>query len=264
MRSSTRLVKLALATFLGTAVFVDAWNTSLDILAAGNQAFRTNIAQTDPGLLEQLTINGQHPPFMYFGCSDSRVSEGTVFDALPGTLFTERNIANQFLPNDNNVKSVLGYGVATLGVTHIIVMGHYGCGGVGLAITSPPSPPIDAATAAVQNWVAPIRELYLTSNRSEIVQLRNQNQQLKSVPEPDVNDPGYRALVEENVKINVGRIVDASIIRNQFYLVSNENGAPVFIHGFVYDIATGVVSNLGISVGPPGVPIPSIPFPSVA
>lgn len=122
---------------------------------------------------------------MFIGCSDSRVSEGTVFNAKPGTFFTERNIANQFHSTDAggwvdsptrvyrdrlaNILArsltVLSYAVSVLGVKHVVVMGHYGCGGVAAAIATPPEAPVDAANGAVQNWIDPIRELFRTSTR---------------------------------------------------------------------------------------------------
>ena len=101
---------------------------------------------------------------MFLGCSDSRVSEGTVFRAQPGTLFTQRNIANQYNPTDPNAQSVLAYAVAELGVKHIILMGHYGCGGVGASIIPPPAS-VDAANGAVQAWIQPIREIFQSSSR---------------------------------------------------------------------------------------------------
>ncbi|KDR79973.1 hypothetical protein GALMADRAFT_61844 [Galerina marginata CBS 339.88] len=262
--------------------------TGLDILSTGNQAFRDGIGKSDPELLKKLTDDGQAPPFMFLGCSDSRVSEGTVFNAKPGTLFTQRNIANQFQSNDANAQSVLSYAVAELGVNHVIVMGHYGCGGVAAAIASPPTNQVDAANGAVQNWIEPIREIFRTSTRPEIVELRTKNEGVALVEEPDVKEPGFRALVEENVKAGVRRIVADSVISNHFALLPKasatpavnvtppvnatitekraEGGAPteVFVHGFVYDIESGVVQDLGISVGPPGVAIPKIPFEAVA
>jgi len=97
--------------------------------------------------------------------SDSRVSEGTVFGAAPGTLFTERNIANRYVSNDINSVSILSYGVTVLGVSHVIVMGHYGCGGVGASVLARPSGKEKYAEGAVQNWIEPIRHLFQTSTR---------------------------------------------------------------------------------------------------
>ncbi|PPQ96224.1 hypothetical protein CVT26_005596 [Gymnopilus dilepis] len=222
------------------------------------------------------------PPFMFFGCSDSRVSEGTVFNALPGTLFAERNISNQFLTNDNNAQSALGYSVQELGVTHVIVMGHYGCGGVAAAMKPRPPPPISVATSSVLNWIDPIRSLLRVSERPELVAYRKEDRAATFDPF-DVDDPAFRALVEENVKANVIRIFESAIIQNHYNALKPSLSThsvstirpvfipqkadppqvphPVFIHGLVYDLATGRIFNLNVSRGPPGVPIPPVPFP---
>lgn len=93
------------------------------------------------------------------------MSEGTIFNADPGTLFTERNIANRFVSNDINAVSVLSYAVSELGVEHVIVMGHYGCGGVGASILARPTEDVSYADDAVQNWIEPVRQIFQTSTR---------------------------------------------------------------------------------------------------
>jgi len=249
--------------------------SELQLLVDGNKVFR----DSDPALLKKLTDDGQAPPFMFIGCSDSRVSEGTVFNAKPGTLFTQRNIANQFHHTDANAESVLAYAVTELGVKHVIVMGHYGCGGVAAAIASAPTSNVDVAGGLVQNWIDPIREIFKSSSRPEIVELRERIKGNTTVEEPEVHEPGFRALVEENVKASVGRIATDHIMTNHYNLLaqapaaasqharrSGEAGPPgdVFIHGWVYDIENGEIKDLGISVGPPGKAIPPVPFASVA
>lgn len=96
--------------------------------------------------------------------SDSRSSEGTIFSALPGELFTERNIANVYTGSDLNAVATIAYGVTALKVGHIIVMGHYGCGGVQASILNKPDH-LDNAGASVQQWIEPIRSLYQNSTR---------------------------------------------------------------------------------------------------
>lgn len=107
-------------------------------------------------VIQPLTPN--HP------LSDSRVSEGTIFAPLPGVLFTERNIANQYAGGDLNAAAILAYGVTELRVGHIIIMGHYGCGGVQASILDRPSN-LDRAGEVVQAWIDPIRSLYYNSTR---------------------------------------------------------------------------------------------------
>lgn len=238
----------------------------LELLLMGNKVFRDNIAITDPGLLQRLADEGQSPPFMFLGCSDSRVSEDTIFNAKPGMVFAAQNIANQFLGADTAVQSVLAYAVASLGVKHIIVMGHYGCGGVAAAIAPPPEAPVDAANGAVQNWIESIRVIFRTSDRPEIVELRN-----NITDHVDINNPGFRALIEENVKASVHRIAENSVITNHYALLKSSGAGnstakrsgtktpihAVFIHGWVYNIVNGEIHDLGVSVGPPGMAIPS-------
>ncbi|KAK0463746.1 carbonic anhydrase [Desarmillaria tabescens] len=231
---------------------LDGW----DALSDGNENFRSEMESSYPGMLEDLAVNGQHPEFMFLGCSDSRVSEGTIFDALPGMLFGERNIANQFHENDTNSNAVLAYSVEGLGVQHIIVMGHHGCGGVSAAIASPPSQPWDVADAAVQEWILPLRKLYAQSTRPEIVEYRNKYPGGIDVP-PKLHEPVLRALVEENVKETVSNIASSQLIVERY---SNTTSAAVFIHGLVYDVENGEITNLDVSVGPPGISIPPVPF----
>ncbi|KAK0184965.1 carbonic anhydrase [Armillaria mellea] len=232
---------------------VDGWHA----LAKGNKNFRIEMEILHPGLLEDLAINGQHPEFMFLGCSDSRVSEGTIFDALPGMLFAERNIANQYSENDRNTNAVMSYAVESLGVQHIIVMGHQGCGGAAAAVGSPPPLPWDTADFAVQEWILPLRRLYATSDRPEIVEYRNKYPD-GDVPKPKLHDPVLRAMVEENVKHTVSNIARSELIEERY---SNSTMTAVFIHGLVYDVENGEITNLDVSVGPPGVPIPPVPFP---
>ena len=155
-------------------------------LEHGNAKFRDDIAKSNhPNLLWEQTVNGQHPEYLFLGCryglvmiaadtylslisdrlhSDSRVSEGTIFSPPPGVLFTERNIANQYPTGDLNAIAIVAYGVTTLKVGHIVVMGHYGCGGVQASILNKPDN-LDRAGEAVQTWIDPIRALYHNSTR---------------------------------------------------------------------------------------------------
>ncbi|KAG8922410.1 hypothetical protein FRC02_011872 [Tulasnella sp. 418] len=151
-------------------------------LAEGNKAFRTNVNKT---YLEDLTVNGQHPAFAYLGCSDSRVPETVVFGGEPGDYFTMRNIANVFQKADTSAEAFVGYAVTALGVKHIAVMGHYGCGGVAGAIVegskklNAPKTSITVADAAVKAHIDPIVELYLSSDKEVHRDMhRNQSQSM--------------------------------------------------------------------------------------
>lgn len=243
-------------------------------LAEGNQDFRSAVVNSsNPNLLQDLTTNGQHPEYLFLGCSDSRVSEGTIFSAPPGALFTQRNIGNQFQPIDNNAISVLSYGVQSLGVGHIIVMGHYGCGGVAAAMLPKPNTTGDPSGSSVQSWINPIRFTYMNSTRPEIVSYREANENKTAVDPPKFGDPAFRALVEENVKGSVFNMVISPMMQQHWgaYIAqeqaqnsttpsarrrrNSDSSAPlkpVYVHGFVYDISTGYVTDLEISFGPHG------------
>ena len=164
----------------------------MEPLAEGNQEFRSGIEDSsNPSSLEDLATNGQSPDFLFLGCrfvisslsdliasiadplhsflvtsfSDSRVPESTIFNAQPGSIFTQRNIANQFQSVDNNAISVLSYGVQSLHVRHVIVMGHYGCGGVKAAMLPKPNTTDDFSGNSVQSWINPIRSTFANSSR---------------------------------------------------------------------------------------------------
>ncbi|KAF8889680.1 fungal fruit body lectin-domain-containing protein [Infundibulicybe gibba] len=217
-------------------------------LADGNKAFRDRLG---PEFFKE-SAKGQSPPFFYLGCADSRLSEGTLTNADPGILFAQRNIANQFREGDVNALvilwrgirptltyprrySALAFGVAALGLEHILVVGHYGCGGVGAAISTPPPP----------------------RSTAEIVELRKQSHANMD----DLHNPGFRALIEENVKANVRRVATDPILTE--YLFGTPPKRVVFVHGLVYDIETGIFHDLEVSVAPHGSPIPESPFASL-
>lgn len=248
-----------------------------DIAAAfdGNKRFMAN---RDSALFQSLVQNGQKPPFMMVACSDSRASE-SIFDLAFGNFFMERNIANQFRLDDFNTQSVMSYGVYALGAQHIVILGHYSCGGVAASIATPPKAPIDVPTQIVHTWISDIRSLYLSSNRTEVAQMRIANEIKEAsggtVPPPGIRDPGFRALVEENVKLQVQKVVDSPVIKNRFAEIvqrlnpdgtpkpseqdshhqrRGETGSirPLFVHGWVHDLETGEVIDLNVSRGPPG------------
>ncbi|KDQ28465.1 hypothetical protein PLEOSDRAFT_1015127, partial [Pleurotus ostreatus PC15] len=176
-------------------------------LLNSEKQFEKNLEKVEPGFFKHSAA-AQHPPFLLFGCSDSRLSEGTLFHTAPGVVFAERNIAAQYYEDDKNGNAVLVYATAHLGVHNIIVMGHYGCGGVAAAVTSTVNSEKDAAKDPIEAWIRPIRDIYLNSKR---------------------------ALVEENVKANVQRIH------------KSKAATGTSIYGWVYDIATGDIKDLGVT-----------------
>ncbi|KAL7417551.1 carbonic anhydrase [Mrakia frigida] len=268
MISSTNLLILLLAPALAIlALLVNAAPiprpeggfAPLNNLLAGNEKFRTSIETTNPGLLSLLTESGQAPQNYMLACSDSRGAPEVFTASAPGTMFTDRNIANQFPDHnaggDNGAATVMTYAVEELGVKHIVIMGHYGCGGVAAAIASPPAAPSEGE-ARVQAWIQPIRELWASSTVPEIVAARAAYGDRTDIEEPDILDPAFRKLVEENVKLQVSHAATDPIIVEQWEAyMSNayfqtDPAAAIWVHGMVYDIGTGVLTDLNISRGP--------------
>ncbi|KAF8957586.1 carbonic anhydrase [Flammula alnicola] len=253
-------------------------------LFQGNKEYMASMSKTNPGLLASLARDGQRPPFMLVDCSDSRVNEQGIFSAQPGTIFTAGNIANRFDEDDLNSNAVLSFAVENLKVKHVVVLGHYGCGGVAASMMPNSAPLSRPADVAVQGWIKPIRDIYETSTRAEILEHREKCKTSPIPSLPDLHDPAFRALVEENVKSNVQKIANSAVIRDHYADViktngsgssSNSNSTPtasskdkdtiseIYIHGWVYDVENGKVSDLGVSVGPPGRDLPFSPFPLI-
>ncbi|GAA5904231.1 hypothetical protein JCM8208_006811 [Rhodotorula glutinis] len=246
----------------------------LQALFAANQEWVNETMAGDSALIPALA-KAQKPKLAYVGCSDSRVPETTILHTKPGELFVTRNIGNQYLVDDLSSETVLSYAVAHIGVQHIIVMGHTSCGAVKAAIADSSDDVLtNMDETRIDTWLRPIRSLYMTSTRAEIVSFRNAHKD-KKVTGDDVTTEVWRALVEENVKLNVQRVaVDSTVQRSwnswsENKLPSAASGAastsaqghrmakralkePVelWVHGWLYDLDTGLVQDLGVSVGP--------------
>ncbi|KAF9466068.1 carbonic anhydrase [Collybia nuda] len=244
---------------------------TLQDLYDGNQRFMHG---NEPSNIDRhVRIDKQEPPFLLFNCADSRLPGSLVFSVPLGNIFSSANIANQFNEQDLNTKSVLSFAVDNLKVDHIIVMGHYGCGGVAAAIASPPKGDISAAGITIHEYIAPIRRIYQTTERPEIASYREAKAPIP-VEDPANEDHDYRfiaysrdpalystarALVEENVRAQVARIATSELMTEKFNS-PDLSATGVFIHGFVYELETGQVYDLGVSVGRPGI-VPHMPFP---
>jgi len=230
---------------------------TLQDLYQGNEKFRQGAR------LKAAEVLDEAPSFMFLGCVDNRLSPSTIFNAPAGSIITHNNIANQYSSKDPSADAAVGYAIESLHVQHIIVLGHYGCKGIETAITQS-----DKSSRLVRNWVKSISDLYSRSRRQEIVVLRDsrkprrgQDQGVKTAP--PASDPGFRALVEENVKHGVKELRTHSILTKAYargVRTDKNEVVDVFVHGFVYDEATGQVHDLNISFGPPGKPIPNVPF----
>ncbi|WP_341525294.1 carbonic anhydrase [Nostoc sp. UHCC 0302] len=185
-----------------------------------NQAWVAEKLAIDPTYFEKLA-HGQKPPFLYIGCSDSRLPLTNFTRTEPGELFVHRNIANQVSLTDINFLAVLEYAIAHLHIKHIIVCGHYDCGGIKAALEG-------ITTGIIDNWVNPIRELYF-QKQDEIDALPTRKERLNR-------------LAEINVLAQVKNLYQTSIMRKALH---NQN-APT-VHGWVLDINTGLIKDLNIS-----------------
>lgn len=193
---------------------------NIDELLTNNQNWVAEKLAVDPDYFQELA-SGQTPPFLYIGCSDSRLPLTNFTRTEPGELFVHRNIANQVSLTDINFLAVLEYAISHLEVKHIIVCGHYGCGGIKAALEG-------NTIGIIDNWVNPIRELYL-QKQEEIDALPTREERLNF-------------LTEINVLAQVKNLYQTSIIRKALY----EKNAPM-IHGWVLNIGTGLIKDLKIS-----------------
>jgi carbonic anhydrase len=186
-------------------------NEVITKLLDNNQAWVAEMLATDDQYFEKMAT-GQQPHFLWIGCSDSRVPPDQITKTHPGEIFTHRNIANLVVQTDMNLLSVLQYSVEVLKVEHIIVCGHYGCGGVRAAMG-------DHQYGLIDNWIRQIKD---TQNYYWA--------QLKELPEPEREN----RLVELNVIEQVYNLGKTNIIQNAW----RDHQAPA-LHGWVYDIKTG-------------------------
>ncbi|PPR02420.1 hypothetical protein CVT26_011388 [Gymnopilus dilepis] len=241
-----------LAANSSTASGARAHRHTLQDLFNGNKHFRQNVR------LEAVKAANDTPSFM--------LTPSTIFNTPPGSILTHNNIANQYSSQDPSAEAAVAYGIEALHVQHIIVLGHYGCKGVETAITKTKS-----VSRYVREWVKSISEMYRKSRRQEIVMLREsrmprRGQDKGITTPPPASDPGFRALVEENVKHSVKELRHHSILaeaysrRRRIHGHQNHLPTDVFVHGFVYDESTGQVHDLNVSFGPPGKAIPHVPF----
>jgi carbonic anhydrase len=202
---------------------------TLNELLENNRAWADEMKACDPEFFSRLA-EGQQPACLWIGCSDSRVPASGVVGALPGELFVHRNIANQVVADDPNGLSVIQYAVSVLEVSHVIVCGHYGCGGVKAALDGGTRGPIDG-------WLRQIRELH-HRHKAEIDAVAD-----------DV------ARVDRMCELNVMEQV-ANVCRTPYVRDAWASGRSLVVHGLVYDLGEGVLKDLGIRVeGPDGLPI---------
>ena len=186
-----------------------------------NKKWVTSKLEKDPDYFLKLS-KGQQPPVLWIGCSDSRVPANEIIGAEPGEVFVHRNIANMVVHSDMNLLSVLDYAVNILKVKHIIVCGHYGCGGVQAAMTN-------KHIGLIDNWIRHIKDVY-----------RFHSSELNSIVDETER---FNRFVELNVVEQVLDLAKTSIVQGAW-----EKNQDLHVHGWVYDVADGLIKDLGISI----------------
>lgn len=189
-------------------------------LLANNRQWSERMKRENPELFTELAKH-QKPFFLWIGCSDSRVPPNEITGTMPGDMFIHRNIANLVVHTDMNVMSVLDYGVNVLGIDHVIVCGHYGCGGVQAAM----GPEFDGLAA---NWVRHIRDVARIHHK-ELSALRNEKQR-------------FDRLVELNVAEQVYDLSRTLVLREAW-----TKGRHIYVHGWVYGLDNGLIKDLKVT-----------------
>ena len=188
-------------------------------LLDGNKIFIENSLKEDPEYFDKLA--SQAPPVLWIGCADSRVPANQITNTKPGEVFVHRNIANMVIHTDMNMLSVLDYAVNVLKVKHVIVTGHYGCGGVLAAMSN-------REYGLIDNWLRHIKDVYRL-HADELDAITNETERANR-------------LVELNVVENAYNLCKTSIVQNAW-----KNGQKLSVHGWVYSISTGVITDLKVS-----------------
>ncbi len=193
--------------------------SSLKHLIESNRLWSEEVHRNSPDFFRRLVAQ-QNPRYLWIGCSDSRVPANEIVNLLPGELFVHRNVANVVVHTDLNCLSVLQYAVDVLRVEHVIVVGHYGCGGVRAAWQGKPLGLID-------NWLRHVQDV-----------AERHIAYLKALPdEATIVD----RLCELNVIEQVNHVARTTIVRDAW-----QRGQPLTLHGWIYGLADGLVNDLGL------------------
>jgi carbonic anhydrase len=193
----------------------------LDHLKANNRAWAKQIVSADPDFFSRLARQ-QTPEYLWIGCSDSRVPANEIVGLDPGELFVHRNVANLAPPQDANYLSVLQFAVDVLKVKHVMVVGHYGCGGVNAAVDG-------KRRGLVDHWLHPIREVW-----------HDHRQELDAIGDG-------RARLDRLCELNVMRQVK-NVALDVFVQDAWSRGQDLCVHGWVYSLTNGLVTDLNVTV----------------
>jgi carbonic anhydrase len=194
---------------------------ALPQLFENNRKWASELLQSDSAFFEKLSKQ-QSPEFLWIGCSDSRVPANAIVGMRPGELFVHRNVANLVIHTDMNCLSVVQFAVEVLKIKHIIVCGHYGCGGVKAAMEN-------RSHGLIDNWLRHIRDIY-RKRSNELLLIEDENQRLDR-------------LCELNVVEQVMNVGNMTAVQEAW----QKEKSPT-IHGWIYDICDGLLKDLGVCV----------------
>ncbi len=197
---------------------------TIESLLTRNREWAERVRAQDPAFFGRLVAQ-QAPRFLWIGCSDSRVPSTQIVDVDPGSVFVHRNVANLVVHTDINCLAVLQYAVDVLGVEHVIVCGHYGCGGIRCAMES-------TQHGLIDNWLRHVKDIYDLHKR-----------ELAPIADPHSREA---RLVELNVLHQVYNVARTTIVQNAW-----SRGKRLAINGWVYRIEDGILHDLGFRVSSP-------------
>jgi carbonic anhydrase len=188
---------------------------------AANRLWAERQRQRDPLFFDRLK-HTQSPELLWIGCSDSRLPPNDIIGRQPGELFVHRNVGNVVVHTDVNCLSVLQYAIDVLRIEHVVIVGHYGCGGVRAAYERRPLGLID-------NWLRHIGDVYLR-HRDEIDALPSEESR-------------HNRLCEHNIAAQVSNVCQTTVVQDAW-----RRGQPVSVHGWVYSLSDGLLRDLGLCV----------------
>ena len=195
--------------------------SKLERLLESNKEWAEKINQENPDFFKDLSKQ-QNPEYLWIGCSDSRVPANQIVGLMPGEVFVHRNVANQVIHSDLNCLSVVQFAVEVLKVKHIIVTGHYGCGGVHAAYDN-------SRHGLVDNWLSHVKDVHY--------------KHMEELSKLDADDARDR-LCELNVMEQVRNLARTTVVRDAW-----QKGQELVLHGFVYGLHNGLINDLGIDIG---------------
>ncbi|MDH5509170.1 MAG: carbonate dehydratase [Nitrospinota bacterium] len=194
---------------------------TLKHLFSNNRKWADRTKVTNPDFFTTLSRQ-QNPEYLWIGCSDSRVPANEIVDLAPGEMFVHRNIANLVIHTDLNCLSVIQYAVELLNIQHIIVCGHYGCGGIKAALEN-------REHGLIDNWLRNIKDVY-RYHQEQIDALKDENER-------------FDLLCELNVVEQVSNICHTTIVQNAW-----KSGQNVAVHGWIYGIEDGILKDLNVCI----------------